>query len=187
MGKVIFNNFDPAYIQLKYKNKLTIEDGQQANSIINLVADKINIISKLRIIFAKYSLDLLEPDLIVLDEFHRIGVENTRLDSYIFDLDRSGAEWYDLVVLRPDPSILQSILELSEDKLGSWYDNLSALRQWLWLPNTFNNKYNCVELVTQSIEFDDTEKVYYWDEWDYSFLWKTYHRNCIKIWKHSIR
>jgi len=45
LGKVIFNNFDPAYIQLKYKNKLTTEDGQQANSIINLVADKINIIS----------------------------------------------------------------------------------------------------------------------------------------------
>ena len=106
------------------------------------------------------------------EKLHRIGVENTRLDSYIFDLDRSGAEWYDLVVLRPDPSILQSILELSEDKLGSWYDNLSALRQWLWLPNTFNNKYNCVELVTQSIKFDETKKVYYWDEWDYSFLWQ---------------
>ena len=106
------------------------------------------------------------------EKFHKIGVENTRLDSYIFDKDRSGAEWYDIVVLRPDASILQSLLELSEDKIGSWYDNLSALRQWLWLPNTFNDKYNCVELVTQSIEFDETKKVSYWDEWEYSFLWQ---------------
>lgn len=106
------------------------------------------------------------------EKFHKIGVENTRLDSYIFDKDRSGAEWYDIVVLRPDISIVQSLLDLSEDKIGLWYDNLSALRQWLWLPNTFNDKYNCVELVTQSIKFDETKKVYYWDEWDYSFLWQ---------------
>ena len=106
------------------------------------------------------------------EKFNKIGVENTMLDSYIFDKDRSGAEWYDIVVLRPDASILQSLLELSEDKIGSWYDNLSALRQWLWLPNTFNDKYNCVELVTQSIKFDESKKVYYWDERDYSFLWQ---------------
>lgn len=87
-------------------------------------------------------------------------------------MDRSGAEWYDLIVLRSDPSILQSLLELSEDKLGSWYDNLSALRQWLWLSNTFDDRYNCVELVTQSIFFDENKKVPFYDNWKYSFLWK---------------
>ena len=44
-GKVIFNKVDPAYIQLKYKRNLTTGTEQEANSIINLVADKINIIS----------------------------------------------------------------------------------------------------------------------------------------------
>jgi len=48
MGSVIFNKIDPAYIQLKYKNHFT-SDSQgrdlEANSIINLVADKINLIS----------------------------------------------------------------------------------------------------------------------------------------------
>lgn len=45
VGKVIFNNVDPAYIQLKYKRNITRTKDQRANSIINLVADKINIIS----------------------------------------------------------------------------------------------------------------------------------------------
>lgn len=106
------------------------------------------------------------------EKFHRIGVENTKLDSYIFDKDRSSAEWYDIVVLRPDASILQSLLKLSEDKIGSWYDNLSALRQWLWLNNTFDDKYNCVELVTQSMELDEGKRLFYSDAWEYSFLWK---------------
>lgn len=45
VGKVVFNKLDPAYIQLKYKRALTKEYNQEANSVINLVADKINIIS----------------------------------------------------------------------------------------------------------------------------------------------
>ncbi len=45
VGKVIFNSIDPAYIQLKYKNSLTNGEMQKSNSMINLVADKINIIS----------------------------------------------------------------------------------------------------------------------------------------------
>ena len=44
-GKVIFNEIDPAYIQLKYKKSITNDNLQEANSIINMVADKINIIS----------------------------------------------------------------------------------------------------------------------------------------------
>ena len=47
------------------------------NDVCKLLEDseknKIDIISKLRIIFAKYSLDLLEPDLVVLDEFQRFS------------------------------------------------------------------------------------------------------------------
>lgn len=45
VGKVVFNSVDPAYIQLKYKKSLTNENLQESNSMINLVADKINIIS----------------------------------------------------------------------------------------------------------------------------------------------
>lgn len=44
-GNVIFNDIDPAYIQLKYKKNLAVESKNEANSAINLVADKINIIS----------------------------------------------------------------------------------------------------------------------------------------------
>lgn len=106
------------------------------------------------------------------EKFHKIGVENTTLNSYIFDKDRSNAKWYDIVILRPDPTIVHSILNLSEEKLESWYDNLSALRQWFWLDNTFNDKYNCVELVTQSVSFDENEMVHFDDSWDYSFSWK---------------
>lgn len=58
IGKVIFNNIDPAYIQLKYKKNLAsgVENQQenagkkvrvqsQTNSAVNLVADKINLVS----------------------------------------------------------------------------------------------------------------------------------------------
>ena len=45
VGKVVFNSVDPAYIQLKYRKSLTNENLQESNSVINLVADKINIIS----------------------------------------------------------------------------------------------------------------------------------------------
>ena len=49
-GKIIFNKIDPAYIQLKYGNSLV--NGQDrlnkpidANSVVNILADRINIIS----------------------------------------------------------------------------------------------------------------------------------------------
>ena len=44
-GNIIFNEIDPAYIQLKYKSGLTRKKDQQANSIINMVANRINIMS----------------------------------------------------------------------------------------------------------------------------------------------
>jgi hypothetical protein len=45
IGEVVFNKIDPAYLQLKYKKNLSTGSGREANSMINLVADKINIIS----------------------------------------------------------------------------------------------------------------------------------------------
>ena len=45
VGKVVFNKSDPAYVQLKYKNNLTTNKDQEGNSMVNIVADKINIIS----------------------------------------------------------------------------------------------------------------------------------------------
>jgi hypothetical protein len=45
VGNVIFNNTDPAYIQLKYKAGLASKQKNQANSVINMIADRINIIS----------------------------------------------------------------------------------------------------------------------------------------------
>lgn len=44
-GEVVYNSIDPAYIQLKYRKALTTKENQAANSMVNVVADKINIIS----------------------------------------------------------------------------------------------------------------------------------------------
>lgn len=45
IGNIIFNGTDPSYIQLKYKKGLATKQDQEANSIINLVANRINIMS----------------------------------------------------------------------------------------------------------------------------------------------
>jgi len=45
VGKVVFNKTDPAYIQLKYKKGLAKGPEKEANSLVNVVADKVNIIS----------------------------------------------------------------------------------------------------------------------------------------------
>ena len=45
VGLISFNSSDPAYIQLKRKDGLATGEGHQANSIINVVADRINIMS----------------------------------------------------------------------------------------------------------------------------------------------
>ena len=42
---VIFNGVDPAYIQLKYKAGISTGNKKEANSLINIVADRINIMS----------------------------------------------------------------------------------------------------------------------------------------------
>ena len=45
VGNIMFNNIDPAYIQLKYKSGIATGDKKAANSLINIVADRINIMS----------------------------------------------------------------------------------------------------------------------------------------------
>ena len=45
VGNIIFNGTDPAYIQMKYKNGLIGGRDKEANSVINLVANRINIMS----------------------------------------------------------------------------------------------------------------------------------------------
>lgn len=64
IGNVIFNNTDPAYIQLKYKKNITKEQNQEANSVINLVADKINVISNQD----ENGLSLTDPDTLIKEE-----------------------------------------------------------------------------------------------------------------------
>ena len=44
-GNVIFNEIDPAYIQVKRKNSIATKNGHEANSIVNVVADRVNIMS----------------------------------------------------------------------------------------------------------------------------------------------
>ena len=45
IGNIVFNNIDPAYIQLKYKSGIATGDKHEANSLVNIVADRINIMS----------------------------------------------------------------------------------------------------------------------------------------------
>lgn len=45
MGEVVFNKQNPAYIQLKFQKNLGYSKTQEADSIINVVADKINLLS----------------------------------------------------------------------------------------------------------------------------------------------
>lgn len=45
IGNIIFNGTDPAYIQLKYKKNLMTKQNQEGNSVINLVANQINLMS----------------------------------------------------------------------------------------------------------------------------------------------
>jgi hypothetical protein len=75
IGKVIFNTVDPAYIQLKYKNSLTNGNLQKSNSMINLVADKINIIS---------NQDVHQFELTDIDEL----IREDKLDSIMSNLHR---------------------------------------------------------------------------------------------------
>ena len=44
-GNIVFNGVDPAYIQLKYKKGIATGEKKFANSVINIVANRINIMS----------------------------------------------------------------------------------------------------------------------------------------------
>lgn len=45
VGDVVFNMQSPSYLQLKYKTGIGTSKGQEANSVANIVSDKINLIS----------------------------------------------------------------------------------------------------------------------------------------------
>lgn len=45
VGNVLYNEQDPAYIQLRHENGIGFSETQEANSVVNVVADKINLIS----------------------------------------------------------------------------------------------------------------------------------------------
>lgn len=47
IGNIIFNDIDPAYIQLKYKEGIAHGEKTYGSAIINMVADRINIMSNL--------------------------------------------------------------------------------------------------------------------------------------------
>lgn len=47
IGNIIFNGTDPAYIQLKYQQGLSSGEMTASNSVINLVANRINIMSNM--------------------------------------------------------------------------------------------------------------------------------------------
>lgn len=103
------------------------------------------------------------------EKLHKIWVEETSFLSYLLDSDRCNADWCDVVILRPNPKVLQSILDFSEWQIGSPYDSRAALRQWLRLSNSFNDRYNCVEIITQWIQMlEDSGDV----DWEMSLKWK---------------
>ena len=45
VGNVVFNRINPSYIQMKFERGLGHSNTQEADSVINLVADKINLVS----------------------------------------------------------------------------------------------------------------------------------------------
>jgi len=117
------------------------------------------------------------------EKWHTQWVEETSFLSYLFDFDRCNAVGCDVIVLRPNPKILQSILDFSGWQIGSPYDNRAALRQWLGLPNNSNDRYNCVEIITQWVQMSqDSNDV----DWDMSLKWKI-DENVIKSYNDYIR
>lgn len=63
-GKVVFNSDNPSYIQMKYKRGLTSKPKQNGDSAVNIVADKVNIISHQDV----NSLPLTDKEKLIRDE-----------------------------------------------------------------------------------------------------------------------
>lgn len=64
------NKRDPAYIQMKYK-KLTLSDKSEVNSVINIVADRINLISH----DSKNKFETTDPQSLITDEEQKKIIE----------------------------------------------------------------------------------------------------------------
>ena len=86
--RLFFNTVDPAYIQLKYK-KLKDKNNKEINSFVNIVADRINLLSRDSKTFFKLTdqKDLItdEEMLKILDEAHPL-VYGDELISYLKQL-----------------------------------------------------------------------------------------------------
>lgn len=72
-GKVILNTISPAYIQLKYKQSIAKDKNQRANSLVNIVGDKINLMSN-QVNVYENGKDILNPDDMdsLMSKLHRL-------------------------------------------------------------------------------------------------------------------
>ena len=102
--------------------------------------NKINIISKLRIIFAKYSLDLLEPDLIVLDEFQRFSGflngqdndENLIADKFFGNCEDGNSDPLILLLSATPYKPFSTLEELNESKNDEHFSDFMTLMNFLF-------------------------------------------------------
>jgi hypothetical protein len=102
--------------------------------------NKIEIISKLRIIFAKYSLDLLEPDLVVLDEFQRFSGflngedndENLIADKFFGNCEDGYSDPLILLLSATPYKPFSTLEELNELKYDEHFSDFMTLMNFLF-------------------------------------------------------
>lgn len=78
-------------------------------------------------------------------------IEETSLEDYLFSRSRCNVIGCDILVLRPKDRIKKAILKFSEERVWGKYDFEAALLQGLDIEQTEDERYNCVELITQGI------------------------------------
>ena len=78
-------------------------------------------------------------------------IEETVLEDYLFSSSKCDVVWCDILVLRPKDRIKKSILKFSEERVWGKYDFEAALLQGLEIEQAEDERYNCVELITQVI------------------------------------
>lgn len=125
VGKVVFNKEDPAYVQLKYKKNITTAPEQEASSVVNVVADKINIISNKD----KNGFNLTDPDQLIneneldgmMEKLHQVPHGDTliKLLKVIIDAILTHVHPYASM----PPCIADSTLELA----GVWLNTLDTI------------------------------------------------------------
>ena len=78
-------------------------------------------------------------------------IEETSLEDYLFSRSRCNIIGCDILVLRPKDRIKKAILKFSEERVWGKYDFEAALLQGLEIEQAEDERYNCVELITQGI------------------------------------